>query len=330
MERATDGAKGLIDSLRRTFATFGIPDELASDGGPEFVSHLTRKFLQEWGVHHRLSSVAYPHSNCRAEIAVKTTKRLISGNTDVNGTLDLDKFQQAILQYRNAPDAATKQSPAMCIFGRPTKDLIPILPGKYRPHKTWQDSMNTREIALRKRHMAAQEFWSEHTKSLPELHVGDHVRLQNQVGNHPNKWDKTGKVIEVHQHHQYLVKVDGSGRSSIRNRKYLRKFTPINQQTPRRSIDLDLLHFQHPNPPTDPTQHTALPPTPNTITQTPTLESQPPETRARPEPDPEPEPQLTTRPEPPPTPTRIASPTPPTPQPLRRSTRTRKQPDWLS
>ena len=52
VEKAHDGSKGLVDVLRRTFATYGIPDELTSDGGPEFVAHTTRSFLSDWGVHH--------------------------------------------------------------------------------------------------------------------------------------------------------------------------------------------------------------------------------------------------------------------------------------
>jgi len=50
--KAKDGSKGLIDILRCTFTTFGIPDELASDGGPEFFAHKADKFLTNWGIHH--------------------------------------------------------------------------------------------------------------------------------------------------------------------------------------------------------------------------------------------------------------------------------------
>ena len=99
------------------------------------------------------SSVAFPHSNCRAEVGVKTSKRLIADNTGRNGELNTD----AILQHRYTPDPDTKLSPAMCLFGRPIKDFIPILPGRYKPHLTWQETLGAREEALRNRHMKAQE-----------------------------------------------------------------------------------------------------------------------------------------------------------------------------
>ena len=46
IERSHNGTKGLIDCLRRTFVTFGIPDELATDGGPEFTSAATHSFYK--------------------------------------------------------------------------------------------------------------------------------------------------------------------------------------------------------------------------------------------------------------------------------------------
>ena len=73
------GAEGLCKALRRLMVTFGVPVEISTDGGPEFIAGETLAFFRRWGIRHRLSSVSFPSSNGRAELAVKTAKRLLMG-----------------------------------------------------------------------------------------------------------------------------------------------------------------------------------------------------------------------------------------------------------
>ena len=63
-------------------------------------------------------------------------------------------------------------------------------------------------------------------KALPSLNVGDHVAVQNQGTNHPRRWDLTGTVVEVAPHRQCYVRIDGSGRVTLRNRRFLRSLLP--------------------------------------------------------------------------------------------------------
>ena len=219
---------GLISCLSRIFVTYAIPDELASDGRSSIHCYQHKTISPGLGGgSHRLSSVAFPHAKCRTEIEVKTVKRLLMDSTCDSGDVDADKFQRVMLQYRNTPDRYTKLSPAMCIFGRPIRDFIPIPPGRYKPHDTWRATAIAREEALRNRHMRCAENLTEHTKRLPQLAVGDHVCLHNQVGPYPRKWDRTGVVIEVRQFDQYVVRVDRSRRVTLRNQKFLCKYIPV-------------------------------------------------------------------------------------------------------
>ena len=51
------------------------------------------------------------------------------------------------------------------------------------------------------------------TKELPPLEIGDHVMLQNQLGNKPKRWDKLGVVLQA----------------DPKTRQFLRKYTPIHK-----------------------------------------------------------------------------------------------------
>ena len=225
------GAEGLMCCLRNVFAVFGVPEELSSDGGKEFTAHETEAFFERWGIHHRGSMAYNPQSNGRAEVAVKTAKRLLHANTGPSGSLNTDKFLRAILQLRNSPDPDCNLSPAQIIFGRPLRDAFAFVNRLERysnPHirPIWRDAWRAKEEALRERFHRTSEALTAHSHPLPPLVPGDKCYIQNQHGNHPKRWDKSGTVVESLGHDGYNVKVDGSGRVTKRNRRYLRKFIP--------------------------------------------------------------------------------------------------------
>jgi len=77
-------------------------------------------------------------------------------------------------------------------------------------------------------------------------------------GTHPTKWDRSGTVVESPGYDQYRVEVDGSGRLTLRNRRFLRAYTPatpsILQQSPALSLPTGTV--EHPSQPSSPSPPT--------------------------------------------------------------------------
>ena len=152
---------------------------------------------------------------------------MIRENTSPDGSLNNDRFLRAVMSYRNTPDRDTERSPAQVIFGRNLRDFLPAPLQRYKPQPQWVLLRDDREKALRKRALRNMEQLSPGTKELPPLSVHDNVQVQNQVGNHPSRWDITGT-----EHDQYTVKIHGSGRLTTRNRKFLKKIVPYCVDSP--------------------------------------------------------------------------------------------------
>jgi ribosomal protein L44E len=228
----SSGAKGLCQALRQLFATFGVPEEISSDGGPEFTAGESKDFYNRWGVKHRISSAYHPQSNGRAELAVKITKRLLENNTGPTGELNTDKVVCALLQQRNTPDRDCGLSPAEIIFGHPLRDGLPQISKSEVIHNNrdlrpeWREAWELKEDAIRSRLVKNCERLEAHSKELDPLREGDSVLIQNQIPSSPRskKWDRQGTVIATGDNDQYLVKVEGSGRLTLRNRRFLRRF----------------------------------------------------------------------------------------------------------
>jgi hypothetical protein len=77
-----------------------------------------------------------------------------------------------------------------------------------------------------KREMDNQR-WSHRTKAFDDLEVRTAVAIQNQRGNNPTKWDKTGIVIENNPNRKVMIRVDGSRRVTMRNRRFVIPMVPM-------------------------------------------------------------------------------------------------------
>ena len=181
-------ANCLIAHLRTLCATFGVPFTLSSDGGPEFTASATQDFLERWGIRHRISSAHFPQSNGRAEVAVKKVKCFLLACIGPSGSLNTNIFLQGMLH----PDCIL--SPAQIIFSR----------------------------LIRTRFAKSVETLNAHAHQLPKLALGF---VQNQTDPHPNKWDHSGTIAECMENEQYVAKLDGTGRLTLRNRRFFRQYT---------------------------------------------------------------------------------------------------------
>ena len=231
----------LCNWLAEHIKTFGMPEIISTDRGAEFMAHDFQSMMKENDIHHRASSAYNPHSNNRAETAVKSMKRLLDEHA-VKKDLQNNNFIKAIITYRNTPLERGLPSPNELLFGRNVRDYLPSaeVDGVEEVHNTekqeWEEKLMKLEQKREIKHDEAAERWAEHSRQLPALENGDSVAIQNGHGNQPKRWDLKGKVVKYNGHDQYEVVVADSRRVTTRNRRHLRKLAKEVTITPPRSI----------------------------------------------------------------------------------------------
>ena len=143
-----------------------------------------------------------------------------------SGSLDSDSVTQALICHANTRCKVLQKSPAELAFGRTLKDFFPRSVASLLPIPANILSGDMKDKLQGKIRAEMGQKWSEHTKVLPDLKNGDFVQLQNLTGRNPLKSDYNGIIVGRHNLHSYAVKVNGTGRITVRNRASLRKILP--------------------------------------------------------------------------------------------------------
>ena len=201
--------------------TFGTPEKFFTDGGLPFQAQEVNKFLDDWKVEHVVSSASYPQGNGRAELAVKTAKRILRNNTASDGSLNTNEACRAFLQYRNTPVKHVGLSPAQILFHRNLRDGIPMDPALLRPNQMWVIAAHQRENDFFKRNQSLLDTYNHSSRSLVPLDVGTEVLMQDQ-GHHSKRWNRYGTIVQ-RDDRKYFIRVRGSGRIVTKNRRFIKK-----------------------------------------------------------------------------------------------------------
>ena len=138
---------------------------MISDNGPQFRSQEYATFVKAWGFTHITSSPYHSRSNGKAEAAVKIAKSLLHKD-------DNDPFL-AILNWRNTPTESSEYSPSQKLHSRRTWTLLPTTETLLYPAVA-----RNVEDEIKQRRQTAKFWYDKAAKFLPELQIGQGVRMQ--------------------------------------------------------------------------------------------------------------------------------------------------------
>lgn len=214
-------AETTVLKCKSQFARYGQPDRVITDCGPQFDNESFRRFAKQWGFEHVMSSPRHPKSNGKAESAVKIVKNLCKRAVSAGSDPWL-----SILQWRNTPSDDIDCSPAQRLMARRLKTPLPVSDRLLEPCVVAGISEK-----LRAKHQKAKFWYDKSAKDLPNLNIGQPIRMQPLPGDRTGRWRK-GVCLKQLGPRSYLVDVEGT--LYRRNRVALR---PAEKNTTARPLE---------------------------------------------------------------------------------------------
>ncbi|GFY57913.1 integrase catalytic domain-containing protein [Trichonephila inaurata madagascariensis] len=121
-------AQSVITVMKSIYATHGIAEDFASDGGLPFNSNLMN-FFREWGIKHPVTPPHFPRANRQIERAVQTVKNPLTKATEEGK--DLSMLYCLTTGY--SQPAKDMPLPSELLMGRKLRTFLPSHPGQLKP-----------------------------------------------------------------------------------------------------------------------------------------------------------------------------------------------------
>jgi transposase InsO family protein len=218
------------------FCKFGIPAQIHTDGGKEFVNKLSNELFSLLNVNHTKTTPAHPQCNAQVEVFNKTVKKYLASFVD-DTTLDWENFLPALmLSYNTSYHSTIATTPFELLFGE--KPRLPSFPNPdiYRMHYGESSAAERYQLLQKIRFLAKNiaEEQGEKTKdnfdkkAFPhEFKINDLVLYEDfsPLGKNAKltpKWLGPAKITEINDTNARIQLPNG--KSKIINIMRIKKF----------------------------------------------------------------------------------------------------------
>ncbi|KAG7594099.1 Zinc finger CCHC-type [Arabidopsis thaliana x Arabidopsis arenosa] len=226
----------------------GIPYEIVTDNGSQFISARFEGFCEKWGIRLSKSTPRYPQGNGQAEAANKTILDGIKKRLDAKKGRWADELEGVLWSHRTTPRRAMGETPFALVYG--TECVIPTeaeIPGIRRRLLPEQENSNTQMmldeldliderrdsalVRMQNYQSATARYYNSHVKHR-RFHEGDLVLrkvFQNTAELNAGKlganWEGPYKISKVVRPGVYeLANMNGKAIPRSWNAMHLRKY----------------------------------------------------------------------------------------------------------
>lgn len=168
----------IVKSLHRMFATHGLPLQIVTDNGPQFISSEFEDFMEQEDIEHRRVTPLWPQANGEVERQNRSIlKRLKIAQIEKRNWRD--ELSDYLTMYRTTPHSTTGISPSEMLFKRKLRTRLPMLDTMlYDPDDMDQE---VRDHDAEKKGMAKYNADKTRHAKESEITEGDTVFLKQQA-----------------------------------------------------------------------------------------------------------------------------------------------------
>ena len=226
-------AEHIAEELVQIFSRVGVPQEILTDQGANFMSQLLAEVYKLLRIKPIRTSPYHPQTDGLVERFNKTLKAMLR-KTAISEGRDWDKLLPYVLfAYREVPQASTGFSPFELLYGRPVRGPLDILRETWEEPTSGNESVVSYVLTMRdklakmselvqenlERAQATQKKWYDRTARAREFTPGNKVLvlLLTSTNKVRAQWQGPYTVVQKNGEANYVVDMDDK-------RKRLRTF----------------------------------------------------------------------------------------------------------